>query len=130
MNIISIAVLALVTVIIAVTLKPKNGEIAVMLGLGSAVIILLSIFTNVSGIITTIGSMAEISGINSSYIAILLKVIGICLTTEIAVNSCKDAGCQALAGAVLFSGKVLAMTAALPLYAEILNTIVSIFGGR
>lgn len=130
MNIISISVLAVVTVIISVTLRPKNGEIAVMLVLCGSAAILLSVLSNVSGIVGTISSIAELSSINPSYITILLKVIGICLTTELAVNSCKDAGCQALAGAVLFSGKILAMTAALPLYAEILNTVVAIFGGR
>ena len=33
MNILSVCVLAVVTVIIMVMLKPKNGEIALMLGL-------------------------------------------------------------------------------------------------
>ena len=84
MNILSISVLAVVTVIICVMLKPKNAEISVMLGISCSVIILIGVLTQVSAIVTTINQIIASSGISIDYIVILLKSIGICLVTEFA----------------------------------------------
>ena len=58
--------------------------------------------------------------------AILLKVIGICLLTEFTANTCRDAGSSALASNVTLAGKLMAAFSALPLYTEILNLVLSL----
>ena len=97
MNMLSIGVLAVIAVILSLTIRPKNGEIALMLTLSCSVLILLSVFSRASEIIGTVNSIVAASQTNISYIVILLKVIGICLLTEFAVNTCRDAGSQSLA---------------------------------
>ncbi len=126
MSIFSICVLAVVTVIIIVTLRPKNNEIAIMLGVCCAVIILLNILFQVSSIIGTINNIVAAADISINYVVILLKVVGICLLTEFAVNTCKDAGSQSLAGNVSLAGKIMVTITALPLYGDILNTVLSL----
>lgn len=126
MNVLSICVLAVVAVIIIVTLRPKNSEIALMLGICCGTIILLAILSQVSSIIGTINSIVAAADININYVAILLKVVGICLLTEFAVNTCKDAGSQSLACNVSLAGKIMVTITALPLYADILNTVLSL----
>lgn len=126
MNIFSICVLAVVTVIIILTLRSRNSEIALMLGISCSIIILLSMLSQVSLIISTLNSIVAASNININYIVILLKVIGICLITEFAVNTCKDAGSQSLAGNVSLAGKIMVTITALPLYSDILNTVLSL----
>ncbi len=97
-----------------------------MLGLACSVLILISVLTNVSSIISTINNIVSVSGISTNYIVILFKVIGICLITEFAVNTCKDAGSLSLASNVSLAGKLLVTVTALPLYAEILNVVISL----
>ncbi|MDO4831486.1 MAG: SpoIIIAC/SpoIIIAD family protein [Clostridia bacterium] len=126
MNILSICVLAVTTVILIVTLRPKNGEIAIMLGISCSVIILLSVLSKASGIISTVNNIISVSGISTSYVVILLKVIGICLVTEFAVNTCKDAGSQSLASNISLAGKIMVTVTSLPLYADILNVVLSL----
>lgn len=126
MNVFSICVLAVVTVIIILTLRSRNSEIALMLGISCSIIILLSMLSQVSLIISTLNSIVAASNININYIVILLKVIGICLITEFAVNTCKDAGSQSLAGNVSLAGKIMVTITALPLYSDILNTVLSL----
>ena len=128
MNILSISVLAVVTVIICVMLKPKNAEISVMLGISCSVIILIGVLTQVSAIVTTINQIIASSGISIDYIVILLKSIGICLVTEFAVNTCKDSGSQSLASNVSLAGKIMVTVTALPLYSDILKTVLSLAG--
>ena len=126
MNIVSIGVLAVVAVIVALTLRPKNAEIALMLTVTCAVLILLAVLSQAGQIIGTVNSIVAAAQINTGYIAILLKVVGICLLTEFAVNTCRDAGCQSLAGNVSLAGKLLVTVTALPLYTDILNTVIGL----
>lgn len=126
MNIVSIGVLAVVAVIVALTLRPKNTEIALMLTVACAVLILLAVLSQAGQIIGTVNSIVAAAQINTGYIAILLKVVGICLLTEFAVNTCRDAGCQSLAGNVSLAGKLVVTVTALPLYTDILNTVIGL----
>lgn len=126
MNIVSIGVLAVVAVIVALTLRPKNAEIALMLTVACAVLILLAVLSQAGQIIGTVNSIVAAAQINTGYIAILLKVVGICLLTEFAVNTCRDAGCQSLAGNVSLAGKLVVTFTALPLYTDILNTVIGL----
>ena len=126
MNIVSIGVLAGVAVIVALTLRPKNAEIALMLTVACAVLILLAVLSQAGQIIGTVNSIVAAAQINTGYIAILLKVVGICLLTEFAVNTCRDAGCQSLAGNVSLAGKLVVTVTALPLYTDILNTVIGL----
>ena len=126
MNILSVCVLAVVTVIFIAALRPKNAEIAVMLGLCASVVILFSLFSNIAQITDKISEITAASGISTGYIAILLKVIGICLVTEFTANVCRDSGSSSLAGTVTLTGKILVTIAALPLYSDILNVVLEL----
>ena len=128
MNILSISVLAVVTVIICVMLKPKNAEISVMLGISCSVIILIGVLTQVSAIVTTINQIIASSGISIDYIVILLKSIGICLVTEFAVNTCKDSGSQSLASNVSLAGLIVVLTLIITQISTLFNTIKQLFG--
>lgn len=126
MSMISISALAVAAVIIALTLKPKNAELALMLATAASVIIMFSLLGNAAQITQRLSELAAASGINTGYIAILLKVVGICLVTEFAANTCRDSGSSSLAGSVTLTGKILVTAAALPLYADILSTVTEL----
>lgn len=126
MNILTICILAIVAVILILTIKSKNSEIALMIGIACSVIILLAVLSQAVSVINTVNNIIAVSQISTSYIVILLKVIGICLLTEFAVNTCKDAGSQSIAGNVSLAGKIMVTVTALPLYTDILNTVLSL----
>lgn len=126
MNILTICILAIVAVILILTIKSKNSEIALMIGIACSVIILLAVLSQAVSVINTVNNIIAVSQISTSYIVILLKVIGICLLTEFAVNTCKDAGNQSIASNVSLAGKIMVTVTALPLYTDILNTVLSL----
>ena len=129
MNITGIAVLAVIAAIIAVTLRPKNAEIALMLGIAATVTVLLMVLSQTTGIIHTIQTIAAAANISGNYLTILFKAIGICFLTEFAANTCRDAGSQSLAGTVTLAGKIMVTVSALPLYADILNAVTGMLSG-
>ena len=122
MNIITIAAVAIVSAISAVAIKKHNGEISIACG----VILLTAVISFAASILQTVNKIAAASDMNIEYIKILLKVIGICIVTELAVSVCKESGQQAIATNVTLAGKILIMVTSLPLYTEILNTVVSL----
>ena len=129
MNLMGIAVLAVIAAIIAVTLRPKNAEVALMLGIAATVTVSLMVLSQTTGIIHTIQTIAAAANISGNYLAILFKAIGICFLTEFAANTCRDAGSQSLAGTVTLAGKIMVTVSALPLYADILNAVTGMLSG-
>ena len=128
MNVVTICVLAIVAIIIITALKAKNSEIALMLSISASILILFSVISSFSQVADTINNIIAVSGISTNYITILLKVIGICLLTEFTVNACKDAGSNSLANNVSLAGKILITVTSIPLYNDILNTVLSLSG--
>ena len=116
----AIGAFAVTAAVLALTLRPKNSELA-----PAAVTLLLSVLGSASAVIETVRQIVAVSGVSTGYLAIMLKVIGICLLTEFAANTCRDAGSSALAANVTLAGKLLVTAAALPLYADILNLVTA-----
>jgi len=112
--------------VLALTLRPKNSELALLLSVAAAVTLLLSVLGSASAVIETVRQIVAVSGVSTGYLTILLKVIGICLLTEFTANTCRDAGSTALAANVTLAGKLLVTAAALPLYADILNLVTAL----
>ena len=73
MNIITIAVVAIVSAISAVTIKKHNGEISLMLSIACGVILLTAVFSFSATILQTVNKIAAASDMNIEYIKILLK---------------------------------------------------------
>ena len=92
--------------------------------------ILLSVLGSASAVIETVRQIVAVSGISTGYLAIMLKVIGICLLTEFTANTCRDAGSSALAANVTLAGKLLVTVTALPLYVDILNAVTAMVAQR
>lgn len=126
MNIITICAVAIVSAVTAVEIKKYNGETALMLSIACGVILLMSVISFAGTILQTVNTIAAASDMDVEYIKILLKVIGICIVTELAVSVCKESGQQTIAANVALAGKILIMVTSLPLYSEILNTVVSL----
>ncbi len=126
MNIITISSVAIVSTISAVAIKKHNSETALMLSIACGVILLMSVISYAGTIMQTVNNIVAASDMDIEYIKILLKVIGICIVTELAVSVCKESGQQTIATNVALAGKILIMVTSLPLYSEILNTVVSL----
>ena len=126
MNIAAVCMAALAAAVFALLLRRTNGTTSLLLAAACSIGLLLSLLGAASSVISAVNNIVSAAGISAGYIAILLKVIGICLLTEFTANTCRDAGSQSLAANVTLAGKLLITVTALPLYTDILNTVLSI----
>ncbi len=123
---IAIGMLAVTAAVLALTLRAKNGEIALVLTIAASVLLLLQVIGSASQVVSSVQNIVAVSGIDTGYLAILLKVIGVCLLTEFTANTCRDAGSSALAANVTLAGKLTASVLALPLYRDVLNAVLQV----
>lgn len=129
MNILAVCGASVITSVLALMLKKHGSELSFILAVCSVTLIAAYILSCVVLSIEEIKDIIQKSQINSRYIEIILKCVGICFLTEFSCDCCKDAAQSALSGVVLLSGRICILITALPLFTEFLDFALSLSGG-
>lgn len=90
MDIIKIIGIGLISLVVIIILKQYKPEFALYASLISSVIILVFAFTKLNDVINLLTNLANKTSINMTFIKLLIKITGIAILTEFAVNICKD----------------------------------------
>lgn len=128
MTIFSIVGIALTAAALAVLLKQYQQDFSMLVGLAAGTLILLSVVLKIQPVVAEINSLLSKSGVNPQYVQILLKSLGICFVTQLATDSCRDAGETAIASKVELAGKVCILLMALPLFEQVANLAIGLLG--
>ena len=128
MSILAISFVGVTTAVLSLSLRRYNAEISVAIAIIGSIIIFLSVLLNLSSVYETVKSILSASSVSLNYISILLKVVGICFLTEFASDCCMDAGQRALANNIAIAGKLLVLVTAMPLYKDVLDTVLNLTG--
>ena len=123
MSIVQVSLLGVIGVLFVVQLKQEKTEYSIYLCLALGVVIFLSILDEMKVLVNALQSISESISINVSYIATLIKMLGITYLSEFSTGICKDAGCQALAMQIEVFGKVSIFVLSLPILLALLQTI-------
>ncbi|MFP4698409.1 MAG: stage III sporulation protein AD [Eubacteriales bacterium] len=123
MNIIQIAIIGIVSVLLALQFKSRNQEYGVYISLVAAIIIFYFAVDKLEVILTTISKIYEHLSISNIYINILLKIVGIAYIAEFGSQLCKDAGYSAIASQIEIVGKLSILVVSLPILLSIIDTV-------
>ncbi|MCD8108103.1 MAG: stage III sporulation AC/AD family protein [Oscillospiraceae bacterium] len=126
MDILAIAALCIVTAIIAKTIQPTNQDIAIVITIAGVAAVAFSIIGTISDVLYEVESLASISEVNSSYISIVFRVLGICYVCEISSSCCRDCGESALASVIDIAGRIAVSVICLPLVKSFIEAVESI----
>lgn len=126
MSIVQIMLIALVGATASIILKQVSSEISMMIGIATGAIILYFSIDMALNVIDTINEIADTFSINSGYIGIVIKVIGITYLSEFAVSSLKDAGESGIATKVEIFSKLLIVSMAIPVFSSLIETVSAI----
>lgn len=126
MNIIAICAAAIVCAVLALLLRHQSPQISLLISVGAGVIILLTVIREMVLTADEIRAIFQAGGISEEYIMILLKVLGICYITEFTCDTVTEAGLMSLSTNISFVGKILVLVTALPLFRDILSTVLSL----
>jgi len=115
---------ALIVTVIGVVLKQIRPEIAVQMSILAGVAILILVMGKVKVIVELLQSLANQANINSYYLLIILKIVGIAYLAEFGAQVCKDAGESALATKIELAAKVGVIVLAIPIITAILESLI------
>ena len=124
--IIKIIGIGLVALIIIIILKQYKPEFAIYISLLAGVLIIFLVIEQLTQIISLLQSLATKASINSTFLAILLKITGIAFLTEFAVSVCKDAGEGAIASKIEIGSKIIIIAMSIPIISSLLEIILKI----
>ncbi len=125
MEILKIIGIGFTTLVITIVLKEYKKEYAIYSTLiGGAIILFVSMDT-LKVIIDFIKDLS-IQGYNYEFINLLLKITGIAILTEYAVNICKDSGENSIANKIDFGGKIIIISLSIPVISSSLETLTKL----
>ena len=115
MELFSIIGMGLIAAVVCLLLRKTNPEIAMLLSLAAGILLLIPAFSQIQEIFAAFQSISSRYSALQPYLTTLLKAAGICLLTQFAGDTCRDAGESAVASAVEMAGAMGALLAVLPL---------------
>ena len=107
----------------AVVLRREAGELALLLGITTSLIVLTLVASGCGELLALLEQLAETADISDALLGALLKILGIEVLTNLAGHICRDAGESGIAAAVELSGAVCALYTAIPVIQAVLILI-------
>ena len=127
MDIVRIAALGIVGALLGILLKGQKKEYELFVTLGVSLCIFYFIISKLELVLGVINKMQEYVELDTGYIAILVKMIGITYVSEFSANLCRDAGYQAVAGQIEMFGKLSILVISMPVLLVLLETLEGFF---
>ncbi|MGN1411611.1 MAG: SpoIIIAC/SpoIIIAD family protein [Oscillospiraceae bacterium] len=122
-NILSVCGLVFCIVILSKVLEKTSKEYVILISIVSCLMILSYLLLQLTPILDLIYQLTNILNDGEDIYILLLKSLGICIVTNLAVDVCKDSGETALSSVVLMCGKVCMLILSIPLLNELISII-------
>lgn len=127
-GIIAVTGVALVATMVSLFLKESKLPVLAMLtALAAGAIILIELLPSLQKLIDGFGSISTASGLNSYYLLLMLKIIGIAYIAEFGAQLCRDAGQGAIAIKIEFAAKIGIMMLSLPILSAVIQSVLALF---
>ena len=123
---IKIGIAAVVGSLLVMQLKNLKAEYGQILLMALGLLLLYIGADRLTSITTLFQKLTDMIEVQKTYVAILLKMVGIAYICEFASNLCKDAGCQTIAGEVEMLGKLSILLVSLPVMTALVETITGL----
>ena len=117
--------LIVIAVILALSLKSKSPEMSSLVSVAICLVVIALCIGRIGTIVDTIKRISEHINIDSTYLVVLLKLIGIAYVCEFASGISKDAGYSAVSSQIELLGKLTMLMVSLPVLMQVIETIIS-----
>ena len=120
--------IAFITAVAAILVKSTKPELAVVISIAGSIILLLFVFEVFRGSISLFTDIAEATGLNSTIVKTLLKMVGIGYLVEFSAGILSDFEQNSLADKLIFCGKILILVLAVPILESVLSLVGELLG--
>ena len=126
MEVIKIVGISIFAVIMIIILKNYRPEMALVLSIITGIGIMLYAISKMSSVINVLNDLVSKSGVNTDFLLIIIKVIGIAYIVEFGKNVCIDSGQSSIATKLEMAGKVVIVVLTIPLISSLVNVLVGL----
>ncbi len=123
---VSVCGICICTALICKITERHAKEQAVMVCIAVCVFVFIFMMSDIPVIFGKIDELISISEINADYLKIIFKSLGICYLTQFSSDICRDCGESAIASAVDIFGKIQLVLLSLPLFENLIESILGI----
>lgn len=114
MDIVKIALFAVLGVLLVCIVKQVKSDLAVPVGVVAGVIVVGLVCDGLFDVVYSFYNLSEAAGVERDSVNCVIKAVGIGYVCEFASGICTDAGLKSLGDKVLLAGKVSIVLVALP----------------
>ncbi|NLL53163.1 MAG: stage III sporulation protein AD [Peptococcaceae bacterium] len=126
MEIAQIVGLAIIVTVISAVLKQIKPEMALQLSILAGVAIFLVVMDKIRLVIDLLQKLADQANVNSYYLFIVLKIVGVAYLAELGCQICRDAGENALATKVEIAAKIFVVVLAIPIIVAVMESVMKL----
>ena len=123
MDILKSSMLGITAVLLALILNSYRPEYSYYISIAVCICIFLFVGTKLEQMIGYAEKMQHLIQLDDSYMAMILKMIGITYVAEFASNICKDCGYQTIAGQIELFAKLSILVLGMPVILAFMETI-------
>lgn len=123
MNVMAVGMIGILTVFLAVQLRTVKGEYALYLVLAAGLLIMMQSLAQFTGIRDLWEQLVQDLPVDSVYLAVLVKMLGIAYMVQFCAGLCRDAGYGGLAAQIEIFGKLTILVMGLPVVSALLEAI-------
>ena len=124
MDVFKVMIFAIIVALLGSSLRQFKSSIDVYMSIAAVVFIMIFITSKLSIVLSLIYKLENIVEINSQYIKILLKIVGISYITQFSSDICRECGYVAVANQVQVFGKIAAMAISMPIVLALIDSII------
>ena len=122
MSVLQVSLIAMVAVLLAIQLKGGRAEYGFLINL-AGIFLFFCIVGKLEVFIRAVEQIQSFLTLDTEYIAIMLKMVGITYIAQFSSAICKDAGYQAIAAQIEIFGKLAILVVGMPVLLALLETI-------
>lgn len=123
MSIVQIGMIGVAGTLLALQFKSGKAEYGIYISIALSIFIFIGIMDRLEIMIDTVRKIGDYIHIDSAYIGIFLKMLGITYIAEFSSGICKDAGYQTVALQIEIFGKLSILALSMPVLLALLDTI-------
>lgn len=125
-ELLKIIAIALVTMLAHMLIKQTKPEIAILISIVGSIILIMSSINLLNSVISSFYKLFHATGVQSSILTPLIKVIAIGYIAEFGANICVDAGISSIADKILFCAKLIILIIVMPILTTVVDLVVGL----
>ncbi len=123
MTIFKVGIIGVIGALLSLQFKKGKTEYSIYISIGISVLIFFAIIDKLEMFAAALRRIQDFLIIDSSYLATMLKMVGITYISEFSSGICKDAGYQVIATQIELFGKLTILSLGMPVLLALLETI-------